>query len=134
MNYPQGPGGHPGGYGGGPPPQQGQPSGLQFHCEQGQSWLAPNPTALINGHKHQLRWGPCFVPMPPGQYQLEVSYPWIFGGACKAHLMVQVQPGHMTLLHYKPAVFIFSAGTLYVIGVQPMPMGPPMGGPPMGHY
>ena len=114
-------------------PQQGHPqqgyapqgmpqpvsSGLLIHAEQGMQWMAPDPEAIINGHKVQLRWGQCPVPLGPGQHQICIYYSWIFHDANKAQMVVDVQPGHMTVLRYSTAFFTFMAGGMHVLGFQP---------------
>ncbi len=40
------------------------------------------PTVEINGKKQSLYWGAHRLEMPPGSYDISVSYPWLFSPEC----------------------------------------------------
>jgi hypothetical protein len=35
------------------------------------------PTATLDGQPYRLPWGERFIPLEPGQHQLQMSYPWL---------------------------------------------------------
>lgn len=72
-----------------------------------------SPVVLIAGQRHTISWGKPFVfPVQPGNWQIRVHYPWVFGDACVAQAIVPVHMGYVTDVVYSTALFVFSPGTL----------------------
>jgi hypothetical protein len=118
---------HPAGY-----PNQGWPqpygavapitSGLHvtpnFFFLQWMLWLV-KPVVTIGPHKQEIAWGrPTLIPLPPGQYQVKLHFPWIFGEGNPAIGVVVVHPGYATELKYDTSFFVFSKGTLVQRGFR----------------
>ncbi|HMR08501.1 MAG TPA: hypothetical protein PKA88_22125 [Polyangiaceae bacterium] len=78
-----------------------------------------SPMMLVNGHPYKLIWGRHIVPMPPGQYQVNVYFPWFFQKANMTHATVTVYDGHVTALEYSTAFLTFMSGTLRDHGCRP---------------
>jgi len=79
------------------------------------------PRIAINGQVHQRRWGISTFDLPPGQYRVEISYPYfVLRKAGLATLDVQIDPGQCKMLRYFAPWFIFLwGGTLIGAGVRP---------------
>lgn len=82
--------------------------------------LFVSPVMLVNGQPVTLKWGLHTVPLAPGQYQVNVYFPWFFQKANMTNAMVNVYDGHVTSLQYETAFLTFMSGTLRELGCRPM--------------
>ena len=73
------------------------------------------PNVSINGYAQRSTWGETFHPLPPGSYQVRVSYPYLFiKEASPGDAIVNVGPGQAVTLRYKVPVFVFLKGKLTI--------------------
>ena len=78
------------------------------------------PRIEINGHPQNRPWGRSVIPLQPGQYQVTVSFPYIFRDRCgPATAVVPIYAGHATVVTYEAPFFTFSNGTMRVTGHRP---------------
>ena len=78
------------------------------------------PVVNINGYAQEVPWGqPVVFPMPPGNHQVKVHFPWIFREGNPAHAWVPVHMGYVTDLKYGTSFFIFMDGDLTIQGYRP---------------
>ena len=100
-----------------------QPStGIEVLAKRGfLQWMLMlvSPVMLVNGQQHKLSWGRHMVALPPGQYQVNVYFPWFFQKANMTSATVAVYDGHVTALEYKTAFLTFMSGTLLDHGARP---------------
>ncbi|NUP12737.1 MAG: hypothetical protein HOW73_42395 [Polyangiaceae bacterium] len=129
--HPQGPGA-PGGYG--PPPGHGayaQNGYLEIEISfffMQFLLLLVTPTVVIDGYPQKRPWGRHFIELAPGTHQLHVSFPYLFSSQCGPALaMVPIYPGTVTRMKYSSPFFMFSNGTLAMLGHAPMQALPPFG-------
>lgn len=109
---------------------QAAPGGGQLEITTGFFFLAwilflITPTIEINRQPQKRAWGTHLIDLPPGQYELTVSFRYLFierCGAATAH--VPIYPGQATVVKYEAPWFMFSAGTMTIQGNRPM-MGQP---------
>ncbi len=78
-----------------------------------------SPVMVINGQKVTAKWGRHYVPLPAGNYDVMVYFPWFFQEANKARSAVAVYDGHVTGLTYSTAFLTFMSGTLRDMGCRP---------------
>jgi hypothetical protein len=59
------------------------------------------PTITINGNKERRPWGVHSFDLTPGDYDVAVSYPWLFSPECgKNSIRVSLAPGEIKKVHY----------------------------------
>ena len=81
----------------------------------GQFLIRSQPQIIVNGEIVQnLHWNmEVFVPLAPEfQHQIEINFPYMFGPACRANMIVLLQPGEVQRFRYKTSFFVFSSGNL----------------------
>ena len=79
-----------------------------------------SPVAVVNGHKHTAKWGHHFIPLPPGQYEVTVYFPWLLTDGGKATRQVVVYDNSATGLKYDAPFFVIMSGSLVERGVRPL--------------
>ena len=85
----------------------------------GQFLIMKQPQIIVNGQIVQnLSWNrDAFVPLIPGvQHQIEINFPYMFGPACRANMVVFLQPGEVQRFQYKTSLFVTSSGNISRIG------------------
>ena len=83
--------------------------------------LAVTPVLTLNGHAWPQKWGPSFWDLPPGEHHLQVHFPYIFMDRCgPASLVVPIHAGHVSRVTYDAPFFMFSNGTMRVLGTFPV--------------
>jgi len=71
------------------------------------------PTITINGRSQSYNWGTQFFDVPPGDYEVAVSYPWVFTPQCgKNSVRFRIGPGEVRRVHYTAGIIRFIAGTI----------------------
>ncbi len=79
-----------------------------------------NPVVTVFGQQVPLKWGrPQIVPMPPGNHQINIHYPWMFSKGNPTDAWVAVHMGYVTDLKYSTSFFTFTAGTIIQRGFRP---------------
>jgi hypothetical protein len=88
-----------------------------------------SPSVAINGVEEQRKWGTHLWTLPAGPYTVEAWYPYLFRRRTSpARVMVNIVPGQVTCVSYRPSWLTFLDGTISFRGVRPaLPPGPPMG-------
>ena len=73
-------------------------------------------TVEVDGQATKGPWGtPRFVPVPPGQHQVSIYFPYLGRSrCCEGKATVSVAPGQVTKVAYKAPIFMFSPGKLTV--------------------
>jgi hypothetical protein len=60
------------------------------------------PTAVLDGQPYRLAWGEHFIPLEPGEHQLQLSYPWLgLFEAGKAAAPFDVAPDQVVRATYR---------------------------------
>jgi hypothetical protein len=74
------------------------------------------PTATLDGQPYRLPWGEHFIPLEPGQHQLQMSYPWLRRfQAGKAAARFNIAPDQVVRASYRApnsVLVAFRPGTL----------------------
>jgi len=115
------------------PQAQGAPGGAYGQLEITTSffilaWILflVTPTVEINRQPQKRKWGTHLIDLPAGQYELMVSFPYLFKEKCgPAVVHVPIYPGQITMVKYDAPFFMFSDGTMVILGNRPV-MGQPM--------
>lgn len=75
-----------------------------------------SPRIKINGGQFQKRnWGKNFIPLAPGNYNIEVSIRYMFIHVGHSSIYLQIYDGEISRLKYRTPFFVFSGGTLVEI-------------------
>ena len=73
------------------------------------------PTIEINGAKARKRWGVHFVAIAPGDYELAVSYPWLFAAECgRNSVRLSLGPGEVKKVRYRAGLLRYLPGNITV--------------------
>lgn len=113
-----------------PPPPQPMPMG-QLEVELGffpLMWILflITPSVSINGYAEQRKWGRHLWNLPAGTYEVRAWYPYIFRRETSpGRLVVNVMPGHVTRLKYRPSWLTFLDGSMTFLGCVPAFAPPP---------
>ena len=71
------------------------------------------PTIEINGKKERKPWGAHLFSLPPGYYEVSVSYPWVFAPECgKNTIWVSLQEGQLRKVRYRAGLLRYVPGTM----------------------
>ncbi len=71
------------------------------------------PTIEINGAKQRRPWGVHQFPLPPGDYLVSVSYPWLFSPECgKNSIHVRLEVGQLRRVTYRAGLLRFAPGAI----------------------
>jgi hypothetical protein len=75
------------------------------------------PVFTVDGYAATQRWKvPTFIPLAPGQHQVQVHFPYlILPTAGKAVMTVTLQPGQVLRLGYRAPWLVFMPGKLKLI-------------------
>jgi hypothetical protein len=77
--------------------------------------LLCTPRIAINGRERQRPWGTHFFPLRPGEYDVEVWFPYLWMPKCSlAARKVEVHPGETTHVGFYVWPFFFMTGSLTV--------------------
>jgi hypothetical protein len=73
------------------------------------------PTIQINDTKARRPWGVHVFPLSPGDYDVAVSYPWLFAQECgKNSVRVSLAAGQMRRVNYRAGLIRYLPGTISV--------------------
>ncbi len=82
---------------------------------------AVTPVLTLNGQAWRQAWGNSVYDLPPGEHHLHVCFPYLFQDQCgPASLMVPIYAGHVSRVKYDAPFFMFSNGTMQVLGTFPL--------------
>ena len=71
------------------------------------------PTIEINGHKERRPWGVHRFALPPGQYEVSVSYPWLLSPECgKNSVVVLLEAGQSRKILYRAGLVRYLPGKI----------------------
>ncbi len=74
------------------------------------------PTIEINGRKEQLPWGQHRFQLPPGDYEISVSYPWLKWKGCgKNTVRCRLDVGQVRHVKYRAGLNRYVPGTMTVV-------------------
>ena len=72
-----------------------------------------HPIIVLDGQAHKTNWGTHFFPLPPGQHNVKIFFPYMWMSECGASsATVLVQPGQVTRINYFMPPFIYASGSL----------------------
>jgi hypothetical protein len=73
------------------------------------------PTITINGHRQYRPWGMHYFDVPPGNYEVSVSYPWLFMSECgKSTVRFSLQAGETRTVVYTASYIRYLPGSIGV--------------------
>jgi hypothetical protein len=73
------------------------------------------PTIAINGERHPKPWGVHSFELAPGDYEIAVSYPWLFLPECgRACVLVSLTPGEIKKVSYRAGLIRYLPGKITV--------------------
>ncbi len=74
------------------------------------------PTIEINGRKEQLPWGQHRFQLPPDDYEISVSYPWLKWKGCgKNTVRCRLDVGQVRHVKYRAGLNRYVPGTMTVV-------------------
>jgi hypothetical protein len=73
------------------------------------------PTIEINGRKERRSWGRHRFQVPTGDYEISVSYPWLFSKECgKNTVRCRVEAGQVRQVKYRAGLIRYVPGRMTV--------------------
>jgi len=73
------------------------------------------PTVEINGKKERRAWGVHLFNLPPGDYEIAVSYPWLFSQECgKNAVRFNLEHGQLKKVTYRAGLIRYLPGKITV--------------------
>jgi hypothetical protein len=73
------------------------------------------PSIVINGQTHRLPWGKHSFELPPGRYEISISYPWLFMSECgKSTVHVDLRSGEKKRVTYCAGLIRYLPGKISV--------------------
>ncbi|HMJ66897.1 MAG TPA: hypothetical protein VK615_16260 [Candidatus Binatia bacterium] len=90
-------------------------------------YKALTPTIAINGKKERKPWGTHLFTLPPGNYEVAASYPWIISECGKNSVRFSVAAGETKKVTYCARLIRFLPGAMSVeaaVGPVPPPLPP----------
>ena len=73
------------------------------------------PTITINGYPQQYPWGTRYFDVPPGDYEVAVSYPWLFMRECgRNSVRFRIGPSELRRVRYTAGLIRFVPGKITV--------------------
>jgi hypothetical protein len=73
------------------------------------------PTITINGQANKRSWGTSSFDLPPGDYEVSVSYPWLFAPECgKNTVSFTLHPGETKRVSYRAGLIRYLPGKISV--------------------
>ncbi len=85
------------------------------------------PTITINGRKERKPWGTHLFSLPPGDYEVAGSYPWIISECGKNSVRLSLAAGETKKVTYCARLIRFLPGSIRVeavVGQVPPPVSP----------
>ena len=74
------------------------------------------PTVSINESSYKKTWGKHTFELPPGQYHIEVSYPWIGSSECgKNSVDLELELGKESTVIYTARLIRYLPGKIEII-------------------
>src|SRR5216684_3615655 len=71
------------------------------------------PTIQINETKERRPWGVHVFTLPPGDYEVSVSYPWLFAPECgKNSVRVRLEAGQVRKVTYRAGLIRYLPGKI----------------------
>ena len=71
------------------------------------------PTITINGYRQQRPWGTYAYDVSPGNYEVSVSYPWLFMSECgKNTVRFHLQAGETRTVTYTACFIRYIPGSI----------------------
>jgi hypothetical protein len=77
-------------------------------------YKAFTPTVTINGKKERKPWGTHSFALPPGDYEVAISYPWIIRECGKNSVRFSLAQGETKRVRYCARLIRFIPGTIRV--------------------
>jgi hypothetical protein len=74
------------------------------------------PTVTINGQKDRKPWGTHVYGLPPGDYEVAVSYPWILSECGRNSVRFTLAAGEKKTVRYCARLIRFIPGSIKVAG------------------
>lgn len=87
-------------------------------------FLADGCTVVVDvdGYRYPRTWGNHLLELVPGNHQISVWFEYMLTrNANRATAVVPIYAGYDTFVRYRTATFVFSSGSLVVVGQQPFP-------------
>ena len=72
------------------------------------------PTITINGTKERKPWGTHQFSLPPGDYEVAVSYPWVVSECGKSSVRFSLAAGETKRVRYCARLIRFLPGSISV--------------------
>ena len=73
------------------------------------------PTITINGQHYRRPWGTHTFEIPPGDYKISVSYPWLFSPECgKSTVHISLRLGETKRVRYRAGLIRYLPGKMIV--------------------
>jgi hypothetical protein len=73
------------------------------------------PTVTINGTKERRPWGMHTIELSPGNYDISVSYPWLFSKECgKNSVHISLAAGETRKVKYSAGLIRYVPGKMLV--------------------
>ena len=70
-------------------------------------------TIEINGEKHKKKWGETFFSLPPGEYQVKISFPYLGIAECGANeIKVSLTEGQKRRVIYNMPPWMLAKGRI----------------------
>ena len=80
------------------------------------------PSIAINGMAERRKWGRHGFTLPPGRYQFEAWYPYLFTQqTSRGAIVLDLVPGGHYRLRYRPALLVFLAGSMKLVAGPALP-------------
>lgn len=71
------------------------------------------PIIEINGEKHKKKWGETFFSLPPGEYQVKISFPYLAMAECGANeITVPLSEGQKRIVKYYMPPWVMLPGNI----------------------
>ncbi|MDB4953965.1 MAG: hypothetical protein JWO36_1534 [Myxococcales bacterium] len=71
------------------------------------------PNIALNGRLEKRPWGTQMFDVPPGDYLVEISYPWLFSAECgKNSLRLVLRPGAVARVTYRAGLIRYLPGKI----------------------
>jgi hypothetical protein len=77
-------------------------------------YRAFTPTVAINGRKERRPWGTHDFNLPPGDYEVAVSYPWIISECGKNSVRFSIAAGETKKVKYCARLIRFWPGSISI--------------------
>lgn len=90
-------------------------------------YKAFTPSITINGERERRPWGTHIFDLPPGEYEVAASYPWIISECGKNSVKFSLKPGEVKKVRYCARLIRFLPGSIKVetAAAQVPPVLPP---------